>query len=273
MAAAAAGRGAGGAAVDLGRGLDEVLDARRLPLGPGRLRRHAQLPRPAPRPARARAAVALLSRRPRQCGLRVGGAVLRFRPHAPARALERTRRGPVRGAGVRCFPTAARRALRLPRCLDTDGLLAGCAAAASNHAGPRRGHAGCAECGRHSCRWRQVMVAADIFRPFPPRALAWLRQRPAVSTELLALLASVFFTVACNYELWHTLVADIQADARLLAAVFVFVTALQAFLLGLVLSRSEEHTSELQSLMRISYAVFCLKKKTAQQYISYTQSC
>src|SRR3546814_10402049 len=29
-------------------------------------------------------------------------------------------------------------------------------------------------------------------------------------------------------------------------------------------SRSEEHTSELQSLMRISYAVFCLKKKTTQ---------
>src|SRR3546814_10230975 len=28
--------------------------------------------------------------------------------------------------------------------------------------------------------------------------------------------------------------------------------------------RSEEHTSELQSLMRISYAVFCLKKKTKQ---------
>src|SRR3546814_1178184 len=31
--------------------------------------------------------------------------------------------------------------------------------------------------------------------------------------------------------------------------------------------RSEEHTSELQSLMRISYAVFCLKKK--KYYISY----
>src|SRR3546814_3144054 len=30
---------------------------------------------------------------------------------------------------------------------------------------------------------------------------------------------------------------------------------------ALVVSRSEEHTSELQSLMRISYAVFCLKKK------------
>src|SRR3546814_7586850 len=30
-------------------------------------------------------------------------------------------------------------------------------------------------------------------------------------------------------------------------------------------SRSEEHTSELQSLMRISYAVFCLKTKTQKQ--------
>src|SRR3546814_7251428 len=30
-------------------------------------------------------------------------------------------------------------------------------------------------------------------------------------------------------------------------------------------ARSEEHTSELQSLMRISYAVFCLKKKKNQQ--------
>src|SRR3546814_4343812 len=33
------------------------------------------------------------------------------------------------------------------------------------------------------------------------------------------------------------------------------------FLKLVVMSRSEEHTSELQSLMRISYAVFCLKKK------------
>src|SRR3546814_2871320 len=34
-------------------------------------------------------------------------------------------------------------------------------------------------------------------------------------------------------------------------------------------ARSEEHTSELQSLMRISYAVFCLKKKTATIYHSH----
>src|SRR3546814_4790774 len=31
---------------------------------------------------------------------------------------------------------------------------------------------------------------------------------------------------------------------------------------SIIMQRSEEHTSELQSLMRISYAVFCLKKKT-----------
>src|SRR3546814_7421940 len=36
--------------------------------------------------------------------------------------------------------------------------------------------------------------------------------------------------------------------------------------------RSEEHTSELQSLMRISYAVFCLKKKKTKQTISSRHS-
>src|SRR3546814_5524937 len=39
----------------------------------------------------------------------------------------------------------------------------------------------------------------------------------------------------------------------------------QADIDKLGVGRSEEHTSELQSLMRISYAVFCLKKKKKQQ--------
>src|SRR3546814_1743759 len=38
------------------------------------------------------------------------------------------------------------------------------------------------------------------------------------------------------------------------------------------LPRSEEHTSELQSLMRISYAVFCLKKKQTQTKNRQTQN-
>src|SRR3546814_2070829 len=37
--------------------------------------------------------------------------------------------------------------------------------------------------------------------------------------------------------------------------------------------RSEEHTSELQSLMRISYAVFCLKKKTKHEKKTSTHPC
>src|SRR3546814_5982395 len=37
------------------------------------------------------------------------------------------------------------------------------------------------------------------------------------------------------------------------------------------LDRSEEHTSELQSLMRISYAVFCLKKKKTHYNTKYKQ--
>src|SRR3546814_1475870 len=58
-----------------------------------------------------------------------------------------------------------------------------------------------------------------------------------------------------------------------LSALFLLLSAVSYFhyrailicvltsLLLLISGRSEEHTSELQSLMRISYAVFCLKKK------------
>src|SRR3546814_8898415 len=38
------------------------------------------------------------------------------------------------------------------------------------------------------------------------------------------------------------------------------------------LARSEEHTSELQSLMRISYAVFCLKKKKTTKTYKYNKT-
>src|SRR3546814_8961096 len=64
---------------------------------------------------------------------------------------------------------------------------------------------------------------------------------------------------------------DAAFDSRLRRHIFGRTGRL--LLLGFILSnlywftsfaRSEEHTSELQSLMRISYAVFCLKKKTKQ---------
>src|SRR3546814_7049318 len=49
-----------------------------------------------------------------------------------------------------------------------------------------------------------------------------------------------------------------------------FVVTARASLLRI--DRSEEHTSELQSLMRISYAVFCLKKKTNKTPIRKDQN-
>src|SRR3546814_5243383 len=46
---------------------------------------------------------------------------------------------------------------------------------------------------------------------------------------------------------------------------------LAARLAGFSATRSEEHTSELQSLMRISYAVFCLKKKKKKKKQIHTE--
>src|SRR3546814_987748 len=51
-----------------------------------------------------------------------------------------------------------------------------------------------------------------------------------------------------------------KADPYCVAAPFRSTRMMRLVLLWWI-SRSEEHTSELQSLMRISYAVFCLKKK------------
>src|SRR3546814_10572286 len=53
---------------------------------------------------------------------------------------------------------------------------------------------------------------------------------------------------------------DFRDDPELRVAI-VTTAGDRFFSAGWDLKRSEEHTSELQSLMRISYAVFCLKKK------------
>src|SRR3546814_5030939 len=76
-----------------------------------------------------------------------------------------------------------------------------------------------------------------------------LAQGPAADTELLG---QFRLADACP---WSQLARDdglcqVRNDA------------VRERLIGL---RSEEHTSELQSLMRISYAVFCLKKKKTQK--------
>src|SRR3546814_9466946 len=62
-------------------------------------------------------------------------------------------------------------------------------------------------------------------------------------------------------------VGSLGAVAVFLALAFAGLTSQDAQLV-----RSEEHTSELQSLMRISYAVFCLKKKRQTPKEDLTQT-
>src|SRR3546814_5829720 len=64
---------------------------------------------------------------------------------------------------------------------------------------------------------------------------------------------------------------DVQFDIRILVPERVESDSVidhlqaQSALRNVMRTRSEEHTSELQSLMRNSYAVFCLKKKTQRK--------
>src|SRR3546814_6934419 len=95
-----------------------------------------------------------------------------------------------------------------------------------------------------------------------------------------AAFAGVFATLEVSY-FWPS-----QGEGMLLtalAAVFIGGTSvfggkgtmlgtfLGVLIIGSLEARSEEHTSELQSLMRISYAVFCLKKKKKETKIKATQ--
>src|SRR3546814_10101596 len=58
---------------------------------------------------------------------------------------------------------------------------------------------------------------------------------------------------------------DVGTEARLDDETLIAADMRGASCIAAEGERSEEHTSELQSLMRISYAVFCLKKKQSQQ--------
>src|SRR3546814_9577178 len=67
-----------------------------------------------------------------------------------------------------------------------------------------------------------------------------------------------------NGDFWKSLPPDLQEIVKVAAKASIAETFNADIYNNSVAlhQRSEEHTSELQSLMRISYAVFCLKKKT-----------
>src|SRR3546814_1180217 len=73
--------------------------------------------------------------------------------------------------------------------------------------------------------------------------------------------ATVWLTGSLNGRGWEHVRPVITALVVLVPLAAGLARHLRALELGDDTARSEEHTSELQSLMRISYAVFCLKKK------------
>src|SRR3546814_3081068 len=74
--------------------------------------------------------------------------------------------------------------------------------------------------------------------------------------EVLPVVAFVAGAIVFHCVLFHPQEADGIVDQQITLHLIGEMTAGYEFQ-----ARSEEHTSELQSLMRISYAVFCLKKK------------
>src|SRR3546814_8839623 len=82
-------------------------------------------------------------------------------------------------------------------------------------------------------------------KPIPPREIVWAEIEARINHPTVTPIKAV--ASAAPRSLWQTWAVAASA------------------------ARSEEHTSELQSLMRISYAVFCLKKKKKNKIITRQQ--
>src|SRR3546814_3152205 len=90
---------------------------------------------------------------------------------------------------------------------------------------------------------------------------------------LLGAINGLFTGLVAGAAMWWSAWHAHNPQAPLLALVIVTAMISACMLSGifgvmvpLILKRSEEHTSELQSLMRISYAVFCLKTKKNERH-------
>src|SRR3546814_7939751 len=93
---------------------------------------------------------------------------------------------------------------------------------------------------------------------------------PACVVAMTACAVAVAAEVAALVSLVDAAVALASASVSEAAAAVAAASAEPA----LAAARSEEHTSELQSLMRISYAVFCLqKKKKKYETTLYQNQC
>src|SRR3546814_8127125 len=101
--------------------------------------------------------------------------------------------------------------------------------------------------------WSSDVCSSDLSPSAP--ALSWLR-----------------FACCIPFVLSSSRRAGVQKFQGVAPIALAIVRASRLLMTWIVSTRSEEHTSELQSLMRISYAVFCLKKQTNTQLNSKSKS-
>src|SRR3546814_2020694 len=96
--------------------------------------------------------------------------------------------------------------------------------------------------------WPTALVAPQL-RPSPFHPAPWLKGADDASAS------------PCSGSAWGACHAGSSAALAFFRCVAAASLGIERVTALHVAIRSEEHTSELQSLMRISYAVFCLKKK------------
>src|SRR3546814_7066869 len=101
----------------------------------------------------------------------------------------------------------------------------------------------------------------DALPSWQGRSLAELASVMTVFPQVLVNVKGVDRDRVSTDEVLQAEVAAVSAELGDTGRVLLRASGTEA-LVRVMVERSEEHTSELQSLMRISYSVFCLKKKT-----------
>src|SRR3546814_9930010 len=102
-----------------------------------------------------------------------------------------------------------------------------------------------------------------------------IRRPPrSTRTDTLFPYTTLFRSQGCSMCKRLMLLVDSLSRACGVLSALLLSFAMLVVCQKILMRRSEEHTSELQSLMRISYAVFCLKKKNKHQslhkYLDHT---
>src|SRR3546814_9552769 len=115
--------------------------------------------------------------------------------------------------------------------------------------------------------WSSDVCSSDLLHDLHPRRRGWIAdlRRPVMRLVRVLVGSALAALFVGGITAWifssHDGRADANATAQMALGKTVYVANCASCHGADLEGRSEEHTSELQSLMRISYAVFCLKKK------------